>query len=433
MIPIFTASFTRRIAREGHSPSVERAILQLSEAMADRRRAYEFPLEFIRVPSDPTMLSESHAAVERLWTSRLKVVLLIGIGGSSLGAKAVFDAVGTWRDTRQEISLVTLDTCEPRLIEQTLRYLDKHVSMPEEIAIVIGTKSGTTSETLLNADIVISHLSRRPDNYHSRIVLVSDVGSPTREYAERHGYGFVPMPSPIGGRFSVFTPMGLVPLELLGVDVAGFRRGAADMAEHILSRKDTSATQLACEIASMRKVGIHIMDLFFFDPALESLGKWARQLIAESLGKTLDLDGRTVRAGITPSVSIGSTDLHSMAQLVFGGPRDKWTMFVTVRESVQCYEMGNGLSALAGIEGKTAAEVFRAIIAGVQRAYATHDLPLLSVELPTTTAYVIGAWMIWMMIAVAVAAEMLHVNAFDQPAVEDYKRATREYLAHQRR
>jgi glucose-6-phosphate isomerase len=171
------------------------------------------------------------------------------------------------------------------------------------------------------------------------------------------------------------------------------------------------------------------MDLFFFVPALESLGKWARQLVAESIGKEFDRDGRTIHNGITPTVSIGSVDLHSVAQLNFGGPKDKWTMLVSAR-SHELKEKASGWSKLADIPEVSPGEVFDAILAGTRAAYAKRDLPLLHVELSSVSPYTIGAWMAWFMIATYISSEIMNLNAFDQPAVEDYKRATREHLSH---
>jgi glucose-6-phosphate isomerase len=434
MTEAFSTSFHRSLARDDHSRPIERALLRLSEAIASKQRSYEYPLEFARTPQDPAILSESHEIAERLWTSHLHTVLLIGIGGSNLGAKAVSEALAytyLFGDSKRHAQLLCLDTCEPRLIERTLEWIEQNIHLPEEIAIIVATKSGTTAETLINADSVLAKLLARDMTYTNRVVVISDPEAPTRNYAQSQGFLFAPIPPPIGGRYSVFTPMGLIPLQLLGVDIKELRVGASQMFSRIVSGKDPSAVRLAREIASMRKSGISVMDLFFFDPALESLGKWARQLIAESLGKEHDRDGRTLRSGVTPTVSVGSVDLHSMAQLVFGGPKDKWTMLVSVRESGVSTLPANGFVSLAGLDGRTPTEVHRAILSGVRAAYAKNSLPLLEVELPRVSPYVLGAWMAWMMAAVYIASEILNVNAFDQPAVEDYKQATRMYLAHQ--
>lgn len=434
MTEAFSTSFQRPLARDDHARPIERALLRLSEAIASRQRTYEHPLEFARTPQDPAILSESHEIAERLWTSRLRAVLLIGIGGSNLGAKAVSEALAFTHlsgDTKHHAQLMCLDTCEPRLIERTLEWIEQNIHMPEEIVVVVATKSGTTAETLINADIVIAKLLERDIAYANRVVVVSDPEALTRGYAQSRGFLFAPIPPSVGGRYSAFTPMSLIPLRLLGVDIKEFRLGASEMLARIVSGEDASAVRLAREIASMQKSGISVMDLFLFDPALESLGKWARQLIAESLGKEHDRDGRTVRAGVTPTVSIGSVDLHSMAQLIFGGPKDKWTMLVSVRESGSSTHPANGFVSLAHLDGRTPTEVHRAILSGVRAAYAKNSLPLLDVELPQASPYTLGAWMAWMMSAVYFASEIMNVNAFDQPAVEDYKQATRTYLAHQ--
>lgn len=429
----FSTSFQHPIARDTHQSAVERALLILAEAVAMRQRAYTHPAEFVRVPSDPVIFAESHDLAERLWTSRLSTVVIVGIGGSNLGAKAVFEALDRVEGGRRHIELLSLDTCEPRAIERILRRIDERVTMPEEIAIIIGTKSGTTAETLMNSDILLDHLLRKDIAYERRVAVISDVSAPTKAYAAERGFRFASIPHPIGGRFSVFTQMGLLPLSLLGIDVKEFRKGAEAIFAGLISGKDTSAVRLAREIASMQRSNIHVMDFFFFDPALESLGKWARQLIAESLGKTHDRDGRTVRTGVTPTVSLGSVDLHSMAQLIFGGPKDRWTMLVSIRDPQTSHFPAKGFASLAHLSGHTPNETFRAILAGTRAAYLKNALPFLDVEFPAPTPYAVGAWMAWMMAAVYIAGEILNINPFDQPAVEDYKEATRTYLSHHKK
>lgn len=430
----FSTSFERPIARDNYAHPIERALLRLSESAAIRQGVYKHPTEFVRIPSDPAILAESHDIAERVWTSRLRAIVLIGIGGSNLGAKAVAEALTPVHaaHTRRPIELFSLDTCEPRFIERALSWVDERVTMPEEIAIVVGTKSGTTAETLINADVLLGHLRKKDPAYEKRVIVISDFDAPTNSYAQQRGFLFAPIPKPIGGRWSVFTPVGLIPLALFGVDINELRKGAQEMFSLILSGRDASAVRFAREIATMQRAGIHLLDLFFFDPAFESLGKWARQLISESLGKKHDRDGRTVHAGVTPTVSIGSTDLHSMAQLVYAGPRDKWTMLVTVKGAPSHFT-SDGFISLAHFNGRSAEEVFRAIVAGTRAAYAKNDLPLLDVELPAASPFVVGAWMAWMMAAVYIAGEILNIDPFDQPAVEDYKQATKAYLAHHRR
>ena len=155
---------------------------------------------------------------------------------------------------------------------------------------------------------------------------------------------------------------------------------------------------------------ISLLNEFYFAPELESLGKWYRQLVGESLGKSHDV-------GITPIVSIGSTDLHSMAQLYFGGPRDKFTNLIRV-------ENEQGTAALA----KSFFKIMNAIYGGVRAAYIKNQLPFTEIIFEDISEHTLGAYMQFKTMEIMYLGRLMDVNAFDQPAVEDYKEETRKLL-----
>jgi glucose-6-phosphate isomerase len=239
----------------------------------------------------------------------------------------------------------------------------------------------------------------------------------------------LPVPKEVGGRFSVFSAVGLFPLTLAGFDTEQLLLGARDALASSL-QKENHALRLAESIYLAHKGGASILNFFFFNPELESLGKWARQLYAESLGKEKDKGGKVVRAGLTPIVSIGSTDLHSMAQLYFGGPHDKMTLFVHVAERSRLHvpEKGLFVDVIPVIKNKSPEAIMKAIYDGTTAAYSTHKLPCGEILLPAISPYALGMFFELHMMAVMYLGEMLHVNTFDQPNVEDYKRVTKEIL-----
>ena len=178
------------------------------------------------------------------------------------------------------------------------------------------------------------------------------------------------------------------------------------------------------------RMGKTINDNFIFHPELESLGKWYRQLLGESIGKEHDRDMKVVRIGITPTVSIGSTDLHSVGQLYLGGPEDKLTTFI----SAEFNKRGNAITpevfagAEEGIAGKKPADVAEAILKGVKIAYEKKGLPFMEVLLPDITPASLGAFMQWKMMEMMYLGELFNVNPFDQPNVESYKTETKSIL-----
>jgi len=177
---------------------------------------------------------------------------------------------------------------------------------------------------------------------------------------------------------------------------------------------------------------VRISNSFFFNPEMESAGKWYRQLMGESIGKSHNLDGEEVHAGITPIVTIGSTDLHSMAQLYSGGPRDKLTTIIYSSQTQIKTDLPRELEfagLVDGIAGKDFAKIMDAIVGGVKAAYLKNELPFMEVGFSEITARTVGAFLQFKMLEEMYLARLLNVNAFDQPNVEDYKLETKKLLA----
>ena len=164
------------------------------------------------------------------------------------------------------------------------------------------------------------------------------------------------------------------------------------------------------------------------------MGQWYRQLMGESLGKQHDVQGQDVFVGPTPTVSVGSTDLHSVGQLYLGGPYDKYTTFLSVESYHSTVKIGNAIAVnelVPDLQGKSVAQVVRAIEQGVQLAYTTSQRPFSSIVLPQKNAYYCGQLLQWKMLEIIYMGALLEVNPFDQPQVELYKQETRKILAHE--
>lgn len=369
-------------------------------------------------------------AVERFSNDDLKYVIIIGIGGSNLGTKAVYDALYGELDAfdaERRPKLVFLDTASPTLL-QNVKDLLIEVNEPEEVVVNVISKSGGTMETIANFESMYQFMRERFGKADSRFVLTTDEDSKLAE-AATDGMTVLTIPKMVGGRFSVFAAVGLFPLALAGIDVEMLLSGAVGIRDRCLGG-DNIALESAALTLHHFEDDVRINNSFFFNPELESAGKWYRQLMGESIGKREDLDGKEVHRGITPIVSIGSADLHSMAQLYFGGPRDKFTSFVyasqdQVKSSVpKIPEFG----LVDGLEGKTYAELMSAIYDGVKAAYRKNSLPYAEVDLKEISEYTIGQFLQFKMLEMMYLARLLNLNAFDQPAVEDYKIETKGIL-----
>ena len=191
------------------------------------------------------------------------------------------------------------------------------------------------------------------------------------------------------------------------------------------------ALQSAQVLAAHLQKGYTINDNFFFHPELESVGKWYRQLMGESVGKEHSLTGETVHTGITPTVSLGSTDLHSVGQLYLGGPKDKLTTFVSAPNKLVRVEVPQNRifpELVPMINGKTAEDIMDAILEGVQIAYQKADLPYMQVTLDGINEASLGAFLQFKMLEMMYLGQLLNVNSFDQPNVEAYKVETKRLL-----
>ncbi len=389
--------------------------------------AYEAPESSLVLPADERILRSVTDLSAALKTERLRFVVVVGIGGSSLGARAVYEALFGHTDSvdarriPRAIFLETFDAVYHRAVRATLA----ECSSPEEIAIVVASKSGTTVETLANAALLLQELSPH-FSLVERTVLIADSGAPLHKVGQALGFHTLTLPTPVGGRYSVFSPVGLLPLSLLSVQVAELCAGASDFLSRTFTGEDTAAADTAALLFHAHANGMRVHDLFLFSPALESLGKWYRQLLAESIGK----ERGSERVGFTPTVSLGTTDLHSVAQLTFAGPRDKITTFVydeAPPSSVEprLTEAAPLLSLVPSLAGRSLSELRETALANAQRGYGKQELPFLTCSLSGITERELGAFMQYAMLYVMHLGALLEVNAFDQPAVEAYKKDMR--------
>ena len=418
--------------QEVHPPLLA-YISELSKITEKEVDDYPSPPYALRLPLDVHVLEEVTMMAKRFSSSRLKYIIVVGIGGSKLGTKAVYDALCCEDGAlSSRAKLLFLETFSASAIVHVNKILAKEVRSSQELLINLVSKSGTTMESVVNFELLYHTLLKRFPDIATRVVCTTDVGSALWAEGTRLGFGLLPVPAHVGGRFSVFSAVGLFPLLLVGVDIKNFREGGRDMLHVALSsyERENYAIKSAGELFAALKSGCTMFNIFHFNPELESLGKWERQLVAESLGKEKNLLGKTVHAGVTPLVSIGSSDLRSMAQLYLGGPRDKFTMLVRASEKIggRMPKSEKLFSLVGGISGKGAGEIMDATYDGVLTAYKKHELPCLEVRLPTISPYVIGAYMEWRMATVIYLAKLMNVNPFDQPNVEDYKKVTREIL-----
>jgi len=398
-------------------------------------QGYESDLASLCLPDDKRMLAKVRQAIDE--NLQLKPVCLIvdGIGGSNLGTIAVLDAVlgKLYNQLTVATKVLFVDTVDSDGVNDIIMLVKSVLEEGGNIVLNVISKSGTTTETIANAEVLIDLLRRHKKDYKNCVSVTSDKGSELWKIAVKEGFYVLEIPRKVGGRFSVFSPVGLFPLGLLGIDIERLLDGAKNMKEACTDtniEKNPAAISAAIQYLHYES-GKNISDLFLFANDLESLGKWCRQLMAESLGKEFNKKGETVNVGITPVVSIGSTDLHSMAQLYLGGPYDKFTTFLSVENSNSHINVPTlkGYSKLvSGIQGKSLESIMGAMVEGTKTAFRKCRRPFMEVKLPCKSEYPIGQFLQFKMMETMYLGFLLGVNPFDQPNVESYKEETRKIL-----
>lgn len=402
-------------------------------------RNYDSDYAAINLPGDSAMVGRVQSVIKEKQELRPTMLVVIGIGGSHLGAKAIHEALfgHLYNEQKPEVKLYWADTVDSDYILDILLLVEQELQRGNNILLNVISKSGTTTETVANFEIFLSLLKKaRKDMYRDCIVVTTDRGSALWNVAQQERFACLEIPKKVGGRFSVFSPVGLFPLGFLGVDIKELLRGARETVALCVDDdifKNPAALSAAMAYQHYMN-GKSIYDLFLFSVDLKSIGAWYRQLVAESLGKKFNRDGGEVRIGIMPTVSIGSTDLHSMVQLYLGGPRNRFTLFVSAgqnKSELSVPHLKEYEQCVASIQGKSLSSILNAILYGVQEAYSTNELPFYSVEMPKKSALYVGQFLQWKMIEIIYLGYLLDVNPFDQPQVELYKQETRKILAHE--
>lgn len=366
---------------------------------------------------DPT-LHETLAGLQKQF-AKIKHLILIGIGGSNIGTEAVHSVLDTGK-----VALHTLDTVSAHDIELLLTKLAS-VKKVENIAVCVISKSGSTTETMVNASVLLDALQTRYGNaLMKQTLFIGDAGTAFMKKGQRLGVTCISMPKHVGGRYSVATEVGLVPLTLLGHDVDAFIAGVHDAASPEFEEPTAEA---AARLSLYMTNKYRHYNFFAFEKRLALVGAWYRQLFAESLGKTLDTQKKTVTKGMVPTIST-PVDLHSIGQLYLSGFAGVYTDFVTFDDDSIDYAVPKS-SIGSTYQRFTVAEVATALYGGVMAAYQEKQLPYRATIFDEENiAYSLGLFMAMRMREVMYVANLLNVDAFDQPNVELYKQKTRTIL-----
>lgn len=249
---------------------------------------YDTPESSVNLPTDSATLQAVLAMAAEKVSPELKYIVNIGIGGSYLGTKAVYDALYGAYDGLDETrfpKMIFADTTNPEMMSRIVKFIEKNVTKADEIIVNSISKSGGTTETIVNTELIMAALHTKFDNANDRLVVTTDDGSKYQKLAQAQGIKTLSIPMLVGGRYSVLSSVGLFPLAAAGIDIHTLLSGAAAMRTRCLAKKDNPAAISAAILHLTSKKGFVMNDNFFFNTQLESLGKWYRQLMGESIGK----------------------------------------------------------------------------------------------------------------------------------------------------
>jgi len=375
----------------------------------------------------PTSINEEHLTdlenTAKILRNNCEVVVVIGIGGSYLGAKAVIDSLSNsfdWLQTERKSPVVVY---AGQNIGEDYLYELQEILKTRTFGIISISKSGTTTEPALAFRLLKTQLEEQQGKAAAQklIVAVTDkTRGALRTLATQEGYKTYVIEDNIGGRYSVLTPVGLLPIAVAGFDIRQLVKGAVTMETKCGQEtrfEENPAAQYAAVRNELYKNGKKIELLVNFHPKLHFIGEWWKQLYGESEGKE--------NKGIFPASVDFTTDLHSMGQWIQEGERSIFETVISVKESNHTKIFPhdeNNLDGLNFLAGKRVDEVNKMAELGTMIAHIDGGVPNLKIELPKLNEYYLGELLYFFEKACGISGYLLGVNPFDQPGVEAYKK-----------
>lgn len=382
-------------------------------------------LGWLHLPSSitPEFLNEVQCVADTL-REKCEVIVVAGIGGSYLGARAVIEALGNafaWlvNDKQNPTILFAGNNIGEDYLSELTEYL-----RDKRFGVINISKSGTTTETALTFRLLKKQceLQRGKQQAKDVIVAITDAKKgAARTCADKEGYKSFIIPDNVGGRFSVLTPVGLLPIACAGFDIKALVGGAADM-EKATGKEVPFEQNIAAQYAAVRnalynEAGKKIEIMVNYQPKLHFVSEWWKQLFGESEGKE--------HKGIFPASCDFTTDLHSMGQWIQEGERSIFETVISIEQSNRNLLFPNDEENLDGLNflaGKHVDEVNKMAELGTRLAHVDGGVPNIRISVPALNEYYIGQLIYFFEIACGISGNILGVNPFNQPGVEAYKK-----------
>ena len=381
-------------------------------------------LGWLNLPSEisDADLTEIETAARNL-QSRCEIVVVIGIGGSYLGAKAVIEAMSNSFEHLRKQHNAPIVLFAGQNIGEDYLYELQNLLADKQFGIVVISKSGTTTEPAIAFRLLKEQLEKQVGKEEAghRIIAVTDAAKGAlRKLADTEGYKTFVIADNVGGRFSVLTPVGLLPIAIAGFDIRALVAGACDMQKACgadVPFEQNPAMLYAATRNALYQAGKKTEILVNFNPKLHYFAEWWKQLYGESEGKD--------HLGIFPAAVDFTTDLHSMGQWIQEGERTIFETVLSVKEmqyKVTIPADTDNLDGLNYLAGKRVDEVNKMAELGTQIAHVDGGVPNLKIEIPALTERYLGQLIYFFEKACGISGYILGVNPFNQPGVEAYKR-----------
>ena len=393
----------------------------LSDLLNGKGKGNDF-LGWVNLPNDiDNNLLDSIEESARVLSNNCDIVVVIGIGGSYLGAKAVIEALNNSFNLLQKDRKNPIVLFAGQNIGEDYLFELQELLKDKKFGIISISKSGTTTEPAIAFRLLKTQLENQVGKEVAKklIICITDKEKGAlRILADKEGFTTYVIPDNVGGRFSVLTPVGLLPIAVAGYDIRALVNGAIDMKNKaIVPSTDNIAIQYAIIRNELYKTGKKIELLVNFNPKLHYIAEWWKQLYGESEGK----DGK----GIFPAAVDFTTDLHSMGQYIQDGERHLFETVISVEKSTHSLLIPHDKDNLDGLNflaGKNIDNVNKMAELGTCIAHVDGGVPNLKIVLPELSEYYLGQLLYFFEIACGISGYILGVNPFNQPGVEAYKK-----------
>lgn len=368
-------------------------------------------------PYDKSVLQQVQEVADRAKAEKIQTVLWVGIGGSGLGPKVIQEVL----EGPDTIEFILLDTIDPAILQLYSTILDWKQTM-----VVVASKSGGTLEPMSAFFFCWSYLKKAlKDKAADRVIAITDPNKGNlRSFCLEHGISMLPLPPDVGGRYSIFTPIGLLPIALLNGDIEAFVRGAKIMdtaCQHTNIPENPAANLARMQYLLDTKRENPIRVIMPYSQQLESISRWSQQLIAESLGKTETNNP-------VPVAAIGTQDQHSLLQQWMAGPRNMWHVFIRVQEQPIVTVPAEVEETFQYIAGKPFGELLDACYQGTSQALTSAKRPNVTITLQKLDEEHLGQLFYLFMVEVVLLGKLYRIDPYGQPAVEIGKNITKELL-----